>query len=75
MVSLEEMKAKQEDVIKARETQLATTKAAARLEEDCKGSKKRRKSKKSSVSSLSYWILIVYSLLVCDVLIEIHQSI
>ena len=49
LVSLEEMRAKQDSVIKARETQLAIDEKAARLDCESDGQRKRKKKKKKQV--------------------------
>ena len=53
LVSLEEMRAKQDSVIKARETQIATDEKAAHLDCEADGQRKRKKKKKSQVATVT----------------------
>lgn len=64
LVSLVEMRAKQETVVKARETQMVTIKGAARLEEKDGDRKKRKKKKKGVVSKQDFWLLPVKLILI-----------
>ena len=51
LVTLDEMKAKQDDVIKAREQQMATNQGAAHLDSDSDGRKRRKKRKHKQVNN------------------------
>ena len=55
LVTLTEMKAKQEDVVKLREKQLAKKDAESRLKEQIKADKKRKEKMKVGASLSSLW--------------------
>ena len=72
LVTLDEMRARQEDVVKARERQLVVNQSQSRLDSDDTTRKKRKKNKIKQVifksdlffhSMLKQYVLLLYSVL------------